>query len=190
MFDKKKGWYALSDEELVELYKQQLDQEFLSTVFTRHISTLFGICMKYLKNEADAKDMVQQLYEQVCKYLPNSTIKKFDAWLYTVAKNACINFLDKRKDCFIDIESVTEIEDENRGDFLEAERTYDKVNFCIEKLIGGQKTVIELFYFKKYCYREIAEKLAIDWGSVRAMIQNARRNLKICMQKQLVYDRL
>jgi RNA polymerase sigma-70 factor (ECF subfamily) len=47
-----------------------------------------------------------------------------------------------------------------------------------------QRQVIELFYLQGKCYNEIVELTKMDWNKVRSYIQNGRRNLKICMDKQ------
>jgi RNA polymerase sigma-70 factor (ECF subfamily) len=47
-----------------------------------------------------------------------------------------------------------------------------------------QKQVIKLFYLEGKCYNEIAEETGLEWNMVRSYIQNGRRNLKICMDKQ------
>jgi len=41
-----------------------------------------------------------------------------------------------------------------------------------------------LFYLQRKCYKEIEATTGIEWNKVRSYIQNGRRNLKICMDKQ------
>jgi len=53
----------------------------------------------------------------------------------------------------------------------------------MERLPDEQKQSIQLFYLENKCYNEIVEETGIDWGKVRSLIQNGRRNLKICMEK-------
>jgi len=55
---------------------------------------------------------------------------------------------------------------------------------CIEKLPVEQKHAIQLFYLQEKCYKEIADLTETDINKVRSFIQNGRRNLKICMEKQ------
>ncbi|RYF87817.1 MAG: sigma-70 family RNA polymerase sigma factor [Chitinophagaceae bacterium] len=51
---------------------------------------LLGVCMKYLKNEEDAKDAVQQVFLKVINDLPKYKVEYFKSWLYMVAKNHCL----------------------------------------------------------------------------------------------------
>jgi RNA polymerase sigma-70 factor (ECF subfamily) len=55
---------------------------------------------------------------------------------------------------------------------------------CIENLPAEQKQAIQLFYLQGKCYKEIADLIETDINKVRSFIQNGRRNLKICMEKQ------
>ena len=55
---------------------------------------------------------------------------------------------------------------------------------CIEHLKTEQQKSIRLFYFSNKCYREIADFLHTDEKKVKSYIQNAKRNLKICLDKK------
>ena len=48
------------------------------------------------------------------------------------------------------------------------------------------RKVIELFYLQGKCYNEITIETGLEWNNVRSFIQNGRRNLKICMEKQTI----
>jgi RNA polymerase sigma factor (sigma-70 family) len=66
---------------------------------------------------------------------------------------------------------------------LEKEENYKKLEHCLDELTGEQKQSVELFYLQNKCYNEIAEITGFDWNKVRSYIQNARRNLKLCMEQ-------
>ena len=55
-------------------------------------------------------------------------------------------------------------------------------------LTSEQKTTVELFYLQSKCYKEIEAITGLEWNKVRSHIQNGRRNLKICMDKQELTD--
>ena len=52
---------------------------------------------------------------------------------------------------------------------------------CIEKLKAEQKDCLQLFYYQNWSYMQIAEILHIDEKKVKSYLQNAKRNLKICL---------
>ena len=54
---------------------------------------------------------------------------------------------------------------------------------CLQKLTVEQQEAVSLFYLEQQSYHQIVEKTGMDWTKVRSLIQNGRRNLKICMDK-------
>jgi RNA polymerase sigma-70 factor (ECF subfamily) len=54
---------------------------------------------------------------------------------------------------------------------------------CMEKLTAVQKQSIDLFYLKEKCYKEIAEITGFTLNDVKSYIQNGKRNLKICLER-------
>jgi len=180
-------FYNLSDAQLVNYYIQNNDEDALATLYLRYTATLFGMCMKYLKQEADAEDMVQSLYEKVRSSISNKPIENFGGWLYIMAKNSCINYLNKKgiiyqyNNNFSDFNISSESEIDN---LIKKEKEIDRLALCIKSLSNEQQQAIELFYFKKMCYVEIAQSLKTQWGHVRSLLQNAKRNLKNCIESQ------
>lgn len=65
--------------------------------------------------------------------------------------------------------------DDEQGELNQALRD------CIEKLKEDQKKCVELFYFENKSYREIAALPGMDEKKVKSLLQNAKRNLKICL---------
>jgi RNA polymerase sigma-70 factor (ECF subfamily) len=53
---------------------------------------------------------------------------------------------------------------------------------CIEKLKDEQRNCIQQFYFENRCYNEIAINLHLDEKKVKSHLQNAKRNLKLCLE--------
>ena len=54
---------------------------------------------------------------------------------------------------------------------------------CIKRLKDEQMQCIRLFYYEKRCYQEIADLLSVDEKKVKSHLQNAKRNLKICLEE-------
>ena len=61
------------------------------------------------------------------------------------------------------------------------EAEFKKLERCLQTLSAEQQQTVQLFYLQQKCYNEIVEQTGLDWKKVRSLIQNGRRNLKICM---------
>ena len=75
-------------------------------------------------------------------------------------------------------EVAAHLEDES-----EIESNLSKLETCIEQLATEQKSCIKLFYIQQKCYKEIVEATGFDDNKVKSYIQNGKRNLKICMDR-------
>ncbi len=181
--DKNTNLTNVSDEALVQMYVQ--GEDTLGTLYDRYKMMVYGTCLKYLKNTTDAHDAVSDIFESLCTKLAGQKIKNFKPWLYTVTRNHCIEILRKNqrvKEKYLKAyKSYTE--EVFHPDEIRDEQILSVLNICIEKLPVFQKKTILHFYFDKKSYNEIAEILQLSWNKVRSFIQNGRRNLKSCIEK-------
>lgn len=170
---------------MLQAFRQTGEQEILARLYLRYTDLIYGVCAKYLTQEA-AKDAVMSIYEELLLKVPQHNIENFRSWLYVVSKNFCLMQLRKEKK-MITVEfssAVMHSEDFSHLDnMLEKEQDFKKLEQCMKTLPAEQKQSIELFYLQNKCYNEIVEITGSDWNKIRSLIQNGRRNLKICMDK-------
>lgn len=177
----------LSDDELVLQYKANADLGILGDLYQRYMELVYGVCLQYLKDEENAKDAVINIYEELTVKLKKYEVQNFKAWLYQLSKNHCLMKLrsDKKfSKAGIDV-SLMQNEDIMHLDAaMEKEIHLNTMHACIEQLAAEQKKAVTLFYLDGKCYNEISAATGMEWKMVRSFIQNGRRNLKICMDKQ------
>jgi RNA polymerase sigma-70 factor (ECF subfamily) len=178
----------LPDKELVNLFRTSGNMEVLAVLFQRYMELLYGVCLKYLKQPEAAKDAVMQIFEELVQKLPKHEVDNFKSWLYTLAKNYCLMQLRTPKNLKtteFKPESMQLEEDVHLNGVMLKEENLQKLERCLQTLSQEQKQAVELFYLQNKCYKEIAEATGIEWNKVRSFIQNGRRNLKICMEKEV-----
>jgi RNA polymerase sigma-70 factor (ECF subfamily) len=81
---------------------------------------------------------------------------------------------------FMETSSVLHPIDENEPDLEKG------LADCIGKLKQEQKECIQQFYYGNRCYQEIAENMGLDEKKVKSHLQNAKRNLKLCLEEKHV----
>lgn len=181
--------HSLSDKELVTLYKQSEDISVLGELYQRYMELVYGVCLKYFKEPETAKDSVMQIFEELVSKLKKHEVDNFRGWLHQVAKNHCLMQLRTPKNLKT-VEFKTDLvqsgENVHLNGILEKEENFKRLEFCIGTLISEQQQAIRLFYIEEKCYNEIVEITGLEWNQVRSFIQNGRRNLKICMEKNEV----
>jgi RNA polymerase sigma factor (sigma-70 family) len=174
-----------TDQELVQLYKKKGDIRVLAELYQRYMDLLYPVCLKYLKEPEPAKDAVMAIFEELISKLLKHEVSYFKGWLYMVAKNHCLMQLRSKKHLtqVNDPDIMQLMENVHLNGVFEKEETLQQLTKCIDSLSPEQKQTVQLFYLQEKCYKEIAGITNTDWNKVRSLIQNARRNLKICMER-------
>lgn len=180
-----------SDEELLARYKKSGNQQDLAILFDKHLSLAFGICLKYLKNKDDASDACMELYEKLVKDLQRFDVENFRAWLARTAVNHCLMKLrtiksseEKAKEYEVFLSENMESEQEAHLTKKEEETRIELMHCAMQELKEDQRRCIELFYFHKHSYVEVANMLGMEDKDVKSHIQNGKRNLKQIMINQ------
>lgn len=172
-----------SDKALLAAYRIGGDVEALGRLYERYVELTYGVCLKYLKKEADAEDAVMTIFEQLVEKVKTHDVQNFRSWLYVLAKNHCLMQLRKpqrefSEPDFMQFNGVSHPEEE-RPEEQEAH-----LRACMEQLPSQQRSSVQLFYFEEKSYQEIAALQKEELGKIRSFIQNGRRNLKICLEQK------
>jgi len=180
----------LKDQELLEQFYAGHDNEWLGILLQRYTLLLLGVCMKYLKNEEEAKDSVQQVFLKVIQELHKYRVEYFKSWLYMVARNHCLMRLrEKQGKITMEInERLTAVkpqDETNQQELLQTDLTLDLMNAALKELDTGQQQCVTLFYLQKKSYQEISEATGYSMLQVKSYIQNGKRNLKILIERKM-----
>jgi len=176
-----------TDAQLLELFLKTARSEYLGDLYNRYIPLVYGLCLKYLKDADSAQDAVMQIFEVILEKAARHEIREFCTWLYSVSKNHCLQLLRKNKrEIPTDFSGmVMESNDTvHLFDKQEGERKLTALERCMEQLPLPQRESVRLFFLEEKSYAEVAEATAYNIKSVKSYIQNGKRNLKICIEKQ------
>ncbi len=175
-----------NDTELILQYKSSGDLEVLGALYNRYMHLVFGVCLNYLKDEEQSKDAVMQIFEELVVKLRIHEVQNFKSWLHVLARNYCLMAI--RKSSKNNTVSLEETFVEN-SEFVHLdiddtkEQQLTVMEKCMETLPDEQRISVDLFYLQEKCYKEVAEITGYEMLKVKSYIQNGKRNLKICMEK-------
>lgn len=177
---------SFTDNELIAQFKSEQNQEVLGELFTRYTPLVFGTCLKYLKDRDEAKDAVMQIFENLNVTLFKHEVANFKSWLYVSARNHCLMQLRARKGKetkeitpnLMESDFVLHLEQEP-----EIEQNLSKLERCIDELGQEQQVCVRLFYLQEKCYKDVSTETGYELGQVKSFIQNGKRNLKLCMER-------
>ena len=176
----------IDDNQLLQNFYVDKNNEWLGILLQRYTLLLLGVCMKYLKNEEEARDCVQQVFLKTITELHKYKVDYFKSWLYMVAKNNCLMKLrDKGKHPVEMNEKMlsTPYETEDINSFIEKDAALSNMETALHSLNEEQLKCITLFYLEKKSYQDITEQTGYSLLKVKSHIQNGKRNLKIMLER-------
>ena len=177
---------ALTDEELLQRYRESGNAEWLGHLLQRYTMLMLGVALKYLKQKEQAEDAVQHVFYKTLTHLPEGEILNFKGWLYVLMRNHCLQLL-REKNYKLPEEALLNLsaDEETKEERYKQEYTLEQLSEALKMLNDDQRIAIEMFYLKKMSYQQIMEKTGFSFMQVKSFIQNGKRNLKLILNKRL-----
>lgn len=155
-------------------------REAAASLYARHETYWFRLCLRYGRNRAEAQDIFQEGVGKAFEVL-----NKFDAergtfanWSNRVIVNEALKYLKKHQwqQTFEDIDSATNTADVSES-ILE-KITAKELTALIQKLPLGYRLVFNMYEIEGYSHKEIAETLNISVGTSKSQLSKAKRMLR------------
>lgn len=163
------------------------DRKAYAELMYHYKDSIFFMLLKMTNNKDDADDLTIEAFGKAFKNLKQYTPDyAFSTWLFKIASNNCIDFIRKKNQYTISLdseyneESGTEISNFISDGNLDPEegmineQKIGIVRDLVDKLKPHYRVLIEMRYFKEYSYEEIAEELNLPIGTVKAKLFRAR----------------
>jgi RNA polymerase sigma-70 factor (ECF subfamily) len=184
----KETYQHISDGDLLNRFYQSKDNAWIGILLQRYTLLLLGVCMKYLKNEEEAKDAVQQVFLKAIGELEKYKVDYFKSWIYMIARNHCLMQLRNKHEKIKSVEDDWQLKDESATGYetaVEKEQLISAIESSLGELNKEQKTCVTLFYLNKKTYQQISAETGFSLMQVKSFIQNGKRNLKILVEKKM-----
>ena len=150
------------------------------------------IAMKYMKNEQDAMDVLQDAYIKAFARLDSlQDANAFPGWMSTIVAHTALNALQKKQAVlFSDLQNENDegdvfeynLEDENMSTQPEmactVQETQDMVHELIDSLSDEQRVCVLMFHLEGYSIRDIATILGCSENTVKSRLNYGRKNIK------------
>ena len=184
---------ATEESESQVIARAQLgDASAFETLYKAHGKRIYNLCLRMLKNSAEAEDLTQQVFLQLFRKIASFRGESgFSTWLHRVAVNMVLMHLRNRKQIEISIddpgESSTAVTDQS--EFERADRSMfgaiDRMNLfrAIRKLPSGCKQLFLLHHVFGYKHSEIVRLLGCSVGCSKSQVHRARKRLQALLQE-------
>ncbi|MDZ7777471.1 MAG: sigma-70 family RNA polymerase sigma factor [Bacteroidales bacterium] len=164
-----------------ELIKRCLDNDSTAfkELYDEYAPKMFGVCLRYAKNEMEAEDILQDGFIKIFSNLHRFKFEgSFEGWLRRTFVNTAINHYKKnlRHAREMDIE---EIEAENLRDEKILDRiSADEILAIVQSLPDGYKVVFNLNVLEGYTHKMIGQMLNISENTSKSQLLRAKRLLR------------
>ena len=155
-----------SDAELLRLVAGGSEAAFVA-LWARSGAAVYSVCRRILVDEDSAEDAAQEAFVRIWR-----NAKQFDprrgsaaAWMYTIARNTALNLARIRQPV------PRETPPETYQDADPADRFW--LETSLARLSEGERTALELAYFEDLTQSQVAQRLDLPLGTVKARIRRA-----------------
>lgn len=164
-------------------------------IYERYCKKLYGFVLRYIKVEADAEEIVQEVFVKIWESRSKlNTFSSFDSFVFTIAYNTSISLLRKRaneKKYIAHLQSLQQILDAPEViDELQFKELDEKLNKLLDKLTPRQKEIFKLSREDGLSHDEIAKKLNISVNTVKKHMVNTLAFLKTYFDKDMIVSLL
>ncbi len=147
--------------------------------FRTHRSSLLGFCRRMLGSQAQAEDVVQEIFLQACA---SDQPLVLPAWLYRSARHRCID-LHRKRGVWEKIKSLVAQPTAN-GSFDSEVIDRDLGWRVLRRLPEKMRAALLLKSYAGFSYQEIGDILELTPGSVGVLLSRARRRACEIMEKE------
>lgn len=168
----------LSDEQLVANYLKGNEQA-LEILVKRYLKPIYSFIYKNIGNSPEAENITQGVFIKVWKNLKKfNQQKSFKSWMFTIAKNSCIDFLREKRPLTIDgLEQLADLNNTPEQKIQAKQEVYS-LALALAKISPKYKQVIILRYQYNFTFQKIAQQLNAPLNTVKSWHRRGLANLK------------
>ncbi|KAA1418234.1 sigma-70 family RNA polymerase sigma factor [Mumia zhuanghuii] len=153
------------------------DEAALQEAYERYAPVVLAYVRRYVGAD-EAEDVLQRTFFDVwrgaARYDPN---QRFTGWLFTIAHHRAVDALRARKHAVVDVEAVRDLAGEDGRETADRFADAADVRWAVARLPEHERTVLEMAYFAELTQREIAARLDVPLGTVKARASRGTRRL-------------
>ncbi len=182
-----------SDEGLMERYRDG-DVRAFESLLTRHERGIFNFIYRVVRDRELANDLMQDCFMRVVKNAGSYSRKaKFTTWLYTIARNLCIDALRKgrfRRVTSLDapmgedsdsrplVETIAGVSDDG-FDHTDRTELSARIEAAVSQLSDEQREVFVMREVMQLQFNEIAEVVGVSENTIKSRMRYALENLRL-----------
>lgn len=179
---------ADSEVTLVALAKQR-NQAAFRRLYDKHLGKVYGLCLRMTGNRQLAEEATQEAFIQVWRKIDTfAGDSSFSTWLHSLTANTTISYMRKQKNWLQRMVRSDDYEELVQQLPAGAATDEDHLQACLARLPERARLVFVLHAIEGYRQEEIATKLGIAVGTVKAQFHRARELMESWLGDGLVNE--
>ena len=163
------------------------DRGAFALLYQRTSAKLYGICLRLLGNEAEAQEILQEVFLTVWRKADRFDGGKAGAitWLSVLARNRAIDRIRQRPSETEDVDAAAEIPDDSPSAFEVVEQAEDSARLrdCLDKLEERARTMIRSAFFEGATYPQLAAEAGVPLPTMKSWIRRGLQSLRKCLER-------
>ena len=154
------------------------DSKAFRKIYEIHSGTMYSICLRYMNNEDEAKDALQEGFIKVFKNISKFKFTgSFEGWMKRIFVNSSIELIRKRK-MHLDLSELNSNELPLTAKIETGSMDAEKMMTLVQQLPEGYRTVFNMFIVDGYSHKEISDYLEISESTSKTQLFKARKQLQ------------
>lgn len=168
----------MTDEQIIKGC-QQKEAKAQRALFEKYASTMLGICIRYMKAQQEAEDVLQdgfiKVFEKFDKYSSEGSL---EGWIKRIMINTALDQLRKNKktDHHLDVDEVSYLLP--KDSMIVEQLSADNLLKILSTIPEGYRVVFNLYAIEGYSHKEIAEQLGITENTSKSQYSRAKAHLR------------
>ncbi len=163
------------------------DRRAFTELYARTSSILFGVCLRMLRDRAEAEEVLQETYTTAWRRAGSFDPARASAitWLVTLTRNKSIDRLRQHRDGRLEeTTALAEIADDRPSPASAAETSeeYRRLERCLDGLEPRQNQSVREAFFTGATYNELAARMQVPAGTMKSWIRRSLIQLRACLE--------
>lgn len=163
------------------------DRAAFASLYDETSAKLFGVCLRILKDRAQAEDAVQEVYVRIWRRAGSFRAGQASAmaWLVTIARNQSIDMIRSRQPASIEFDDAPDVADEAPDPEAQAALSAEgrRIDACLKELDADRAAAVVGAYVEGSSYQELADRNGVPLNTMRTWLRRSLIKLRECLNR-------
>jgi len=163
------------------------DREAFDRLYQLTCNKLFGVCLRILRDRAEAEEILQEIYVKVWTKADRFSVSDLSAmsWLMAVARNHAIDRVRSRRVAAIDLDDAADMAADEPDPETQAMAAAQRqeIDRCLDELDSDRASAVRGAYLNGDSYAELAQRHKVPLNTMRTWLRRSLMKLKDCLER-------